>query len=244
MIVYNATLQTFYSTLMNDEKFFSGFGTRQLGDARNIDAIVSFFSSSETTYKNIVLMEQIHSANVEEHVSQVGKEVDRVEETDGIITKENKTILVATTADCIPIVFADKRSGVIGISHQGWRGTIKKLQQKMVQKMVEAGAEKENIVATIGPSIGSCCYDIDDDRYYSFLEEFDGYSEKIFHVKGGKYYLNLLLLNYLLLTTAGVRRDHIDYFPFCTKCDKKRFFSFRRDKKHEFGEMINFIMKI
>ena len=41
----------------------------------------------------------------------------------------------------------------------------------------------------------------------------------------------------------GVSHKNIDHFPFCTRCDKKRFFSFRRDKKEDYGEMMGFIVK-
>lgn len=244
MINYDPILQIFSSTLVNDKKYVSGFGTRQLGDSRNIENVIRFFSSAEISYKTIVLMEQIHSANVEEFTPQNGKEIERIEETDGVVTKESQTPLVVSTADCVPIIFADKKAERIGISHQGWRGSMKKLQQKMVKKMIEKGSRAENILVAIGPAIGACCYDVDDERYYNFLEEFDGYSEKIFQMKGGRYHLNLMLLNYLLLIDAGIKKEHIDWFPFCTKCDKKRFFSNRRDKKHDFGEMMSFVMKL
>jgi len=114
---------------------------------------------------------------------------------------------------------------------------------KMVEEMVANGGSRQSIVAAIGPGINQCCYDIDDDRYYQFLEELDGYSDKVFLVHHGNKYLNLSMLNYLQLIKAGISKKNIDYFPFCTKCDKKRFFSYRRDKKAEFGEMFSFIMR-
>ena len=72
--------------------------------------------------------------------------------------------------------------------------------------------------------------------------EFDGYADKIFHRHQGKLHLNLALLNYLQTKELGVPEKNIDHFPFCTRCDKKRFFSFRRDKKQDYGEMFSFIV--
>lgn len=243
MIIYDSNLQIFYSTLINDDKVFSGFGTKALGDGRKTENLFNFFQTNWPGFKKIVIPEQIHSTNVTVFSSSLLDNLEKVSETDGIITKETDSILTVITADCAPIIFAEKTQGIIGVSHQGWRGSVRRLGQKMIKKIVELGGKKENIVAAIGPSIGECCYDIDDERYYQFIEEFDGYADKIFHRRQGKLHLNLSLLNYLQLTEIGVPEKNIDYFPFCTRCDKKRFFSFRRNSKADYGEMVSFVVK-
>lgn len=233
MITFDPILQIFYSTKINNDQFISGFGTKQLGDGREVTNIFNFFIKNEIPYQKLVVLEQIHSVNVEYYEkTEGGDQVPaRIEDTDGVITNNNLIALTVQTADCMPLIFVDKQTGLIGISHQGWRGSLKKLPQKMIGKMVEYGARKESILVAIGPGIGQCCYDIDDDHYYTFLQELDGYSDKIFQVIKGRKHLNLALLDYLLLSDAGIKKENIDYFPFCTSCDKDRFFSFRRDKK-------------
>ncbi|MFN4212414.1 MAG: peptidoglycan editing factor PgeF [Microgenomates group bacterium] len=243
MITYDPFLKIFYSTKINDNHYISGFGTRALGDARHIDNIFNFFNQAGIYYKTIVAPEQIHSVNIAVISEEVNINLKKVEEVDGLITKNSNTVLTIKTADCLPIIYVDKKNELIGISHQGWRGSLKKMTQKMVIKMLELGSKLEDILIVFGPSIGNCCYNIDEDRYYSFLEEFDGYSDKIFHRQGGRRYLNLPLLNYLLLVDVGIPKKNIDFFPFCTKCDRQRFFSFRRDKDKEYGEMLSFILK-
>lgn len=243
MISYDIDLKTFYSSKISDRNFVCGFGTKATGDARSLTNIQNFFSQNNIVYNSLVVLEQIHSANVEIVPKDQPEALKKIEETDGVITEGEQIMLTIKTADCIPIIFADKKAGVIGISHQGWRGSLKKLQQRMVEAMVKIGAKKDSILAAIGPSIGECCYHIEEDRYYSFFEEFDGYSDKIFHMRGGKHYLNLPLLNFMLLKDSGVKPENIDYFPFCTSCDRERFFSYRRDKNKEYGEMLSFIMK-
>ena len=116
------------------------------------------------------------------------------------------------------------------------------MPQKMVARMEEVGSRPENITVAIGPTIGDCCYDVTDDRYYQFLEEHESYASQVFSHRGGKWYMNLALLNYLLLREVGVKKENVDHFPFCTKCDT-RFFSFRRDKKEDYGEMFSFVVK-
>ncbi|KKP87307.1 MAG: hypothetical protein UR89_C0002G0007 [Candidatus Roizmanbacteria bacterium GW2011_GWA2_35_8] len=244
MITYDSNLKIFYSSLINDEGYFSGFSTRDLKDGRKIENVLNFFQLNGVSFKKLVFLEQIHSTNISIYNSKTSDNVEKIVETDGIITREKNIILTVRTGDCCPLVFADKSKGVIGVSHQGWRGSVKRMAQKMVAKMVEHGANTKSIKVAIGPTVGECCYDIDEDRYYEFLEEFDGYSKEIFHRRNGKIHLNLTKLNYLLLLESGVLKQNIDYFPFCTKCDKDRFFSFRRDnKKAGFGEMFSFIIK-
>jgi len=242
MISYDSNLKIFSSSLINDNHIFSGFGTRYLGDGRHIDNIFNFFNNNRIAYRTIVVPEQIHSVNISVFENKDSENLEKVSESDGVITKDSKVVLTVITGDCCPVVFCDKNKGIIGISHQGWRGSVKRMTQKMIKKMLEAGGGINTIKVAIGPSIGECCYDIGEDRFYEFKEEFDGYSDKIFHFHAGKRHLNLALLNYLLLIETGVKKENIDWFPFCTKCDKERFFSFRRDKKSEYGEMFSFVL--
>lgn len=243
MIVYQEETKIFTSLLINNNSYFSGFGTKAIGDGRKVQNILHFFQSNKLPITKIVIPEQIHSTNIVFFQSQNQQLVETVSETDGIITSEKNTALIVITADCQPIVYIDKKNELIGISHQGWRGSVKHLPQKMIKEMLKLGANVNDIFVALGPVIGQCCYTIDEDRYYQFLEEFNGYSDKIFSYVGGQRHLNLGLLNYLQLLDMGIKKNHIDFFPFCTSCDKNRFFSFRREKKNLTGEMINFIFK-
>ena len=242
MIIYNSDLKIFSSTLINDKDYFSGFSTKELGDGNKIGTIINFLHENEINYKTIVSLGQIHSTNIE-YVRTQSEELITIEDTDGAVNDQSGVVLSVKTADCLPIVFLDKRKGLIGISHQGWRGSLKRMTVKMVKKLIEIGGNKNEIIVVIGPGIGQCCYDVDDDRYYQFLEEFDGYSDKVFLTRHGKKFLNLTLLNYLQLIEAGIKKEKIDCFPFCTACDKERFFSFRRIKNKELKEMFSFIIR-
>lgn len=244
MIIYDSNLKIFYSTLINDKRYFSGFGTRALGDGRNLRNIFLFLHQNRINYGKLVVLEQIHSTNIVFYQNHHQGNLEKIDETDGVLTKRKKTVLVVRTADCLPIIFVEKKAGLIGISHQGWRASLKKMVIKMVEKIIEKGGKKEEILIAIGPGIGGCCYDIDEDRYYQFLEEFNGYSDKIFSVRKGRRYLNLTLFNYLLLVDLGIKKENIDFSPFCTFCNKEKFFSFRRERKKEsYGEMFSFVIR-
>lgn len=245
MIVYDSNAKIFYPSSINDSNYYSGFATKSLGDGKiRIENIFKFFDTNNISYKQLVIPEQIHSINIDVYNSRTNEKLAKISETDGVITHEKELILTVVTADCCPIIFVEKNKGLIGISHQGWRGSIKRLCQKMISKIVEEGGMIDNIKIAIGPAIGDCCYNIDDDRYFEFLEEFDGYSKKIFYRRSGKWHLSLNKLNYILLLEKGIKKENIEYFPFCTKCDKNRFFSYRREKKSLQGEMFSFIMKL
>lgn len=243
MITYDANLKIFASSLINSEGFLSGFTTRAVGDGRKTTTILNFLKTAEVQYKKIVVPEQIHSANVALFSNQDRESFAKVEETDGVVTRDAGVVLTTVTADCCPMIFKDGALGLIGISHVGWRGSLKRIPQKMVAKMKEAGARIEDIVVAIGPTIGDCCYDVTDDRYEQFMEENESWGPQIFHHRGGKWHLNLSFLNYLLLKETGVKEENIDHFPFCTKCDSARFFSYRRDKREDYGEMFSFVVK-
>lgn len=241
MIVQDNSLKIFSSSKINGRVFFAGFATKEIGDARQISNILTFVNSIGLGYKQIIILEQIHSVNIETTARNSSERINKIEETDGIITQDSDVILTIRTADCVPIIFADKKNKIAGISHQGWRGSLKRMVQKMIQEMINSGSSKDDIHIAIGPAINECCYNIDEDRYYAFLEEFDGYSKKIFRFRGGAFHLSLPYLNYLLIRDMGIKKENIDFFPFCTSCDQKRFFSFRKNKKADYGEMLSFI---
>jgi len=223
----------------------SGFTTFDAGDMRKIQTIKDYFVERDIVERKIVIMEQIHSINVTVPDTLHLGDVEVREESDGVVTKEKGTILAVRIADCVPVLFYDPIAGVIGASHNGWRGSVKNMMKSMIQKMETLGAHALNIRIALGPAIGDCCYTVDMDRYVLFMEAVERFEKQIFRPHGGGFHLNLTRLNYELALENGIQKSHIDVFPFCTSCDAKRFFSYRRQyKKHpeQFGEMMGYIM--
>jgi len=246
MIQLEPIYQIMESGLLSGNGTWAGTSTRVLGDGRKIETLRAFASTSPLPVKKIVVLGQIHSANIAMTDPLWTGPLEKIEDTDGVICSEDDTLLVIRTADCIPMLFLDKKNHLIAASHQGWRGSLKSLPVKIIREMVGAGSSLADIRVMIGPGIGPCCYGVDDDRYMAFMEEFDSGFSRIFTRKKGIHHLNLLLLNYMLLVREGLRQDQIEFFPFCTSCDSSRFFSFRRDYKKnpsQFGEMFTFIIQ-
>lgn len=223
----------------------SGFTTRGAGDMRKIQMIKDFFQENEISPRKIVKLEQIHSINIAVPDNLHLGDVEILEESDGVVTQESGAALAVRVADCVPVLLYDPIKKVIGASHQGWRGSVKNMMKNMITKMGEFGSHPLDIRLSIGPTIGMCCYTVDMDRYVLFMEEMERFEKLIFKPHGGGFHLNLARLNYELALEAGIQRRNIDFFPFCTSCDEKRFYSYRRQyKKHpeQFGEMMGYVM--
>src|SRR6185436_20163230 len=92
---------------------------------------------------------------------------------DGQWTDRKNVLLGVAAADCVPILIADP-SGAIGVAHAGWEGTSLRVARALVETMLAGGASREDLVASLGPSIGPCCYAIDEARATTIEERIGG----------------------------------------------------------------------
>ncbi len=150
-------------------------------------------------------------------------------ECDGLVTNTPGVSLLVFTADCTPLLFWDRVTGAVGAAHAGWRGTAKAIGVKCVDAMCEHfGCKPENIHAAIGPNIGGCHFETNEDvpqaLIAAFGEEAGDYIEK----RGEKYFPDLKAINALALRRRGV--GHIDISDDCTFCQPDRFWSHRVTK--------------
>ena len=136
-------------------------------------------------------------------------------------------------ADCVPIMFYDPIKKAIGVAHAGWRGTVKQIVKKSVEKMVdEYNCNPKDIIAGIGPSIGPCCYEVGPEVITEFektLVEMDGIIKDI--KDDDKGHLNLWQANKIQLHQAGVRENNIEIADLCTHCHPDLFYSYRHQGK-------------
>jgi len=151
---------------------------------------------------------------------------DAVENCDALITNKKGMVLCVLTADCVPILLIDRQKGVIATVHAGWKGTKSEIVSKTVDKMVQYfDVNLKNIVACIGPSIGQCCYEVNEDVAKHFSKLSNAYIQK-----GTKYMLDLPKLNKQLLMKSGLLELNIEMSNVCTSCEVNRFFSYRKEK--------------
>lgn len=189
--------------------------------------------------------EQVHGADIAE-VTAADRGRGRnslktaIPSVDGLLTDEEDILLTSFYADCVPILFCCPDSGVIGIAHAGWRGTVAEIGPRMVERIVRRGSKRENILAAIAPSIGGCCYEVDElvtDPLSRVLSDLTGV---IRPSQPGKWMLDLRAANRKLLLQAGIREENIMVTGWCTSCHGDYFYSHRRDQGRT-GRMVAWI---
>lgn len=181
---------------------------------------------------HLVLSRQTHTNNVkyvDESHRGTGITLPSFSDIDGLITDRPGVALVTQYADCTPLLFCDPVKKVIANSHAGWRGTVKQIGKITVEKMVnQFGCRPQDIIAAIGPCIGKCCYEVDDPVYNGFKEIDWLDTEKIlFPKENGRYMLDLVEANRLILINAGISPENIDISDLCTCCNSAELHSHR-----------------
>ena len=147
---------------------------------------------------------------------------------DGLITDEPDVVLFTQYADCVPLFFVDPVRRVVGTAHAGWRGTVAQIGAVTVERMCrDYGCRRENILAAIGPSIGPCCFEVDEPVYREFtlLPAFTPACVR--RAENGKFWIDLWQTNRNILLAAGVAENHLTVTDLCTKCYADVFWSHR-----------------
>lgn len=152
----------------------------------------------------------------------------RIPDTDALVTDQENICLMVLTADCVPVLFFDPVRRVVAAVHAGWRGTIAGIAEKTVRLMSERfGCRASDILAGIGPSIGTCCFEVGGEVAEEF---YPCYKDMVYPGKSvGKYNIDLGATNRRQLLDAGLDAGHIELSGLCTVCRHDVFFSYRHD---------------
>jgi polyphenol oxidase len=201
------------------------------------------FPVSSWTCANQVHGTHVHVVNQSERGRGKESQETAIPATDGLITGEEDVLLSSFYADCVPLLFYSPEADIVGVAHAGWRGTVGEIGRRMVEAMESKGASAETILAAIAPSIGGCCYEVDEKVAHPLLEVLpDASSEVLRPVQPGKWKLDLRQANRQLLLRAGLQPENILVTKWCTSCHPELFHSHRRDKGKT-GRMAAFIGK-
>lgn len=220
-----------------------GFSAREFGDCNPVKAdnrqnIEKFLITLGLERKNLVAMEQVHGGRI-----KVVRESDRdrvIPGVDGIITNRSGVVLGVKTADCLPILFYDPLKKIIGVAHAGWRGLLKRIPQKMIEVMIRLGSLPERVIIGVGPHIGGCCYTVDSHLTERFKKEFGRLEGMICKKKNGAR-LDLVIPVITQLVHTGILKRNITLSSACTSCQNQEFFSYRKDSKKTYWEMLGVI---
>jgi hypothetical protein len=165
-----------------------------------------------------VFLKQIHSGIV--HTFLNGSLPTSVPTGDAIVTDSKEVFLVIQVADCLPVLIYDPVKKIIAGAHSGWKGSLLGLAKRTVEKMAELGSKPRDLLAWLGPSIQSCCYEVDVERAVLFTRRQDQ-----------PRFIDLALFNRRLLVGAGLEGRNIITDWRCTVCGAENLPSYRREGK-------------
>jgi YfiH family protein len=170
-----------------------------------------------------VFVRQVHSAAV---VAVDAPYTGEPPEADSMVTVTPGLALAIRTADCAPVLLADREAGVIGAAHAGWRGAFAGVLETTVEAMVALGARRGALVAAIGPTIARSSYEVDA-GFRARLLDHDAASDRFFIAgKPDHWQFDLPAYARARLVSAGIGR--IDDLALDTYAGGNRFHSFRR----------------
>jgi hypothetical protein len=171
---------------------------------------------------SLVTCYQIHSADV---VTVTSCPAERPR-GDALVTDRPGLALGILTADCAPVLLADRAAGIVGAAHAGWKGALAGVTDATVAAMEALGADRTRIVAAIGPCIARASYEVDDGFVTRFAQD-DAANERFFApARDGHHRFDLEAYVAHRLAAAGIRR--FDALGLDTYADEARFFSYRR----------------
>lgn len=198
---------------------------------------------------------QTHTTNVRPVTgNDAGKGVTRpvdYSDVDGLITNEPGLVLTTFYADCVPLFFVDPIHKAIGLSHSGWRGTVKRMGRVTIDAMKKNfGTDPSDLICGIGPCICMDCYEVSEDVAEEFIKEFPGcllsagdtQDDHTFLMSKGndKYLLDLRAANRLIMLDAGVKPGNIELPGICT-CHNPDYLFSHRASKGKRGNMAGFL---
>jgi YfiH family protein len=192
----------------------------------------AFAKALDVNAERFTTCQQVHGSKVvrvtEELIGSGAVDfANTIADTDALITNIPDVPLLLFYADCVPVLLADVETGAVGLAHAGWRGTVANIGAKTLAAMVEAfGTKPQNVLVAIGPSIGACCYEVDD----FVRDQASGYEEFFAAKGGGKYQLDLWGMNVKQLVEAGVPQDNISVAGVCTNDNVDLFCSYRAEQ--------------
>lgn len=163
-------------------------------------------------------------------------------EADAMATRTPGLLLGILTADCVPVLFADRHAGVVGAAHAGWKGAFAGITDSTIRAMEELGADRTNIVCAVGPCIARASYEVDEGFYRNFCET-DPDNDRFFaDGKSGHHQFDVEAYVVHRLASAGVSR--VEALGLDTYAREDEYYSYRRSchrNEPSYGRQISLI---
>jgi polyphenol oxidase len=204
-----------------------------LGTARSADPAIlarrsRFLSAAGFEGRSAAVVRQVHGARLVR-----ARETASVPEADGVSWLHSdpwERVPAVRTADCVPILLADRKGRAAAAVHAGWRGTAAGIAARAVEHLAAAGVPPEDLVAALGPAILACCYEVGPEVALALAASVpDGNAAEVSRADGsGRIRADLHAANRLQLAASGLPLDAIGCAPWCTSCRRDLFYSHRR----------------
>ena len=228
------------SDLLEREGFGHGFGTSR---STTDDYPVNIHILHQVHGERIVALTEYPVPSTQEpvknlHMRRLPDESFRFDEGDAMVSDIPGVSMGIRSADCLPVLIADRVKGTAAAVHCGWRSLALGLAGKAVRVMTGVMGSRENdLLAAIGPSIGPCCYEVGEEVREAFPA--DMREEGLFQQRGESLYLDLAAGAKTQLLAEGMAPETVDEIVACTSCNPDMFWSWRARKDE--GRMVSFI---
>ncbi|MGR3802383.1 peptidoglycan editing factor PgeF [Marinibacterium profundimaris] len=192
----------------------------------------------DVPHEALVGVKQVHSARA----LLVDAPMSDFPEADALVTAVPGLALTVLTADCQPVLFADRKAGVVGAAHAGWRGALDGVLEATIETMEQAGATRGDIVAVIGPTISQRNYEVGPEFLDTFMAEAPENARFFANGEGDRLQFDLPGYGLHRLRSAGV--GHAEWTRHCTYSDADRFYSYRRAthaREADYGRLLSAI---
>lgn len=172
-----------------------------------------------------VWLHQVHGAGVA-RLDGSNVEAARADPpvADAAVTRTSDLVLTVRTADCLPVLLADRAGSVVAVAHAGWRGLAAGVLQAALSAMA---VPPRDVVAWIGPAIGPHAFEVGRDVYDAYCASDSGAASCFVPLREGKWHADLAGLARRRLTAVGVH--DVAVHGGCTYSEPARYFSYRRD---------------
>lgn len=223
--------------------FFKGDQNKNVAENRR-----RFQTALGAEHARIVTARQTHSI---ERVAIDGEEQTRgpQPDCDAMITRMTDILLAVQTADCLPVLIGDPKTGTMAAIHAGWRGTAGRITERTVADlMLVHGVSPRDCIAALGPAACTECYEVGLDVIERYKKEFGYWRNLLLNFKpAGKAHLDIRAANVQQLSFCGFSEDSIYVSDYCTMHQNELFFSYRREGKGQpsgVGRLLSVIGRI
>ncbi|HEX8198377.1 MAG TPA: peptidoglycan editing factor PgeF [Pyrinomonadaceae bacterium] len=231
------------------EGFVNGFSTRTGGVSpfpeKDLNLAGFDDDSPENIYENrrrflkafegewkIASCWQIHSDLIR-HVKDFSDSEDGNYKMDALVSDAPKVLLGVKTADCVPVLLGDVKTGAFAAIHAGWRGTVASIVPKTIAEMREKfGTNSQDLIAAIGPAASGRNYEVGGDVIEFFQQNFpENYQDFFAPTRENHALVDLFKANNFQLLSSGVAPENIYISELCTMERTDLFFSYRVEKR-------------